>query len=187
MQPRMSPEEVSLFRSFVRKSERYLEFGCGGSTVIATADVKAWVVSVDSSKDWLDQVGAACAAHPTRLALHLADIGPTGEWGYPVDPEMRDRWPAYHTDVWDRPETRDVDLCFVDGRFRVACFAQVILHSRPDVLIGFHDFASRSHYHRVREIAREIATTEAVSFFQPLPNARERAATLLEAFRFDPL
>jgi hypothetical protein len=56
MLPRMSDPELILFRSFLRKSARYLEFGCGGSTVLAGADAKEWIIAVDSSREWLQRV-----------------------------------------------------------------------------------------------------------------------------------
>lgn len=100
MQPRMSNSELNLFLSFVKKSKRYLEFGSGGSTFVASSHVKSWVISIDSSKEWLEKVGSACSANSVKPELNFVDVGLTGDWGYPIDPSTKSRWPEYHTDVW---------------------------------------------------------------------------------------
>jgi hypothetical protein len=104
----------------------------------------------------------------------------------PTDKNAMPRWPNYHSDIWKSRRSSEADLYFIDGRFRVACFAQVVLHCNENALIGFHDFKSRQHYHCVREIAREIATAEDMSFFMPLRDMKERASKMLEEFMFNP-
>ncbi len=187
MWPAMAPNEIALLLSFLRKSEKYLEFGCGGSTFLASSHVKSWIISIDSSSEWLETVHRACTGNPAVLDLVLADIGPTGPWGYPTDPATRPRWRNYHSGIWSVPKSMDADLYLVDGRFRVACFAQVVLHCRPNAIIGIHDFSSRQHYHAVHNIAKEICSAEEISFFHPLPHKRETAIAILEEFGNNPM
>ena len=47
MLPRMSVEEAALFLSFVQNSRDYVEFGTGGSTVLASKHVKNSILSVE--------------------------------------------------------------------------------------------------------------------------------------------
>lgn len=182
----MSAGEFALYKAFVSHSARYMEFGSGGSTYVAANTPKEWLISVDSSQEWLDNVAAACSDLPRQPELHHVDIGPLAEWGYPADDSAHERWPNYHSEIWNLPKCSDADLYFVDGRFRVACFAQVVLRCRPDALIGIHDFASRPAYHRVYEIGREIAATEDMSFFLPRTDKRELAAAILKEYRYNP-
>ncbi len=186
MQPRLSPRERDLFQAFAGRSARYLEFGTGGSTVVAAPLVRSWMISVDSSAEWLARVRDACPEAGDKLRLRHVDIGPTGEWGYPSDPASRPRWSRYHAAVWEMEETMDTDLCFIDGRFRVACFAQAVLHCAPGTIIGIHDFASRSQYQHVHSVGREIAAVDDLAFFVPRTGAHGRAAQLLENFAEDP-
>ncbi len=130
-------------------------------------------------------MGEACVGLKTQPHLTCIDIGPTGDWGYPANASASDRWGNYHSEIWKIPQSADADLFFVDGRFRVACFAQVVLHCKNDAIIGIHDFASRPQYHSVREISREIASAGDMSFFLPLEN-RNLASALLEKFYNDP-
>jgi hypothetical protein len=181
----MSPEEAALFLSFVRNSHDYVEFGTGGSTVLASKHVKNSILSVDSSQNWLAQVRGACVSSQTRPELMFIDIGPTGDWGFPTDLSTKPRWPDYHSAIWKIHHSRQADLYLVDGRFRVACFAQIVLHCNQNAIIGMHDFGSRPNYHCIREIAREIATAGDMSFFRPLPK-KEAAAAILESFCTEP-
>ncbi len=57
----MEASEQALLETFLRSSRRYMEFGSGGSTVLAAGLVAESVVSVDSSTEWIDRVVAACA------------------------------------------------------------------------------------------------------------------------------
>jgi len=186
----MSPAETALFASFLRQSDHYLEFGAGGSTCFAATLVKSTITSIDSSRDWLDSVGKYVAAHATpttpKLTLIHADIGPVRDWGYPADDTHRDKWPNYHGAIWTSPLRPEADLYMVDGRFRVACFIQIAMHCRPDSLIMFHDYAERKNYHAVEQIARNIATAEQLSIFQPnLGPGRLHMTRLLSKYEHD--
>lgn len=185
MLPRMSDGEAELFLSFAKNSRDYVEFGTGGSTFVASNNVHNSILSIDSSQEWLNQVAAACTLSRTKPELKFIDIGPTKDWGFPRDASDKSRWPDYHSTIWGNPRSAEADLYLVDGRFRVACFAQIVLHCKPSAIIGIHDFSSRPAYHCVREIAREIATAGDMSFFLPLPKGRV-AANMLQTFYDEP-
>lgn len=168
----MTHQERTLLSSFLVMSDNYVEFGSGGSTVMACQNVRRSVLSVDSDQEWIDKVKAECALKETPVQPEMVhiDIGKIGEWGYPIGQESRLRWARYHEAIWQDPRTSDADLFFVDGRFRVACFIQALLHAGPRALILMHDFSDRPDYHVVRRFAREIAVAEKMSVFQRHPN-----------------
>ncbi len=63
----------------------------------------------------------------------------------PIGNATRDKWPSY---IEDGIKGQDpFDMYFVDGRFRVACAVQALLHgmsggrSREDFVVLIHDFA----------------------------------------------
>ena len=182
----MSAKEAELFLAFVRNSKNYVEFGSGGSTCMATKYVRNSVISVDSSREWHDKVLTACESSAIKPQLSYVDIGPTGDWGYPTDQNTKHMWPAYHENIWNIEGSRNGDLYMIDGRFRVACFAQAVINCKKSALICFHDFASRKQYHCVYEIAREVATVEDLSIFQPLTGIDELANNILQQYRFIP-
>ena len=41
------------------------------------------------------------------------------------------------------------DAVLIDGRFRVACLLQAIIHCKPDCVFLFHDFQDRPQYQGV--------------------------------------
>jgi hypothetical protein len=189
MQPAMTDGERELLRSFLRCSLNYLEFGCGGSTVMACSLVKKSVMSVESSLDWLQKVEVYCASQPTAIKPELihADIGPVKQLGYPLDVGSRDLWHNYHDSVWSHKGAIDADLYLIDGRFRVACFMQTLLRTTSSAVIIIHDFANRAHYHVIREFAHEIAAVEMLSVFQRKAHFDPtRARSCLDQHSFEP-
>lgn len=185
----MAPEEWSLFTGFVRCARHYVEFGSGASTVLAADLAGETVTAFDSSQAWLERVAAACRDRATRLSPKLAfiDIGATKEWGFPADETARQRWPRYHDSMWDDPALSQGDLYLVDGRFRLACFAQVLLHAADGAFVAFHDYASRGHYGDAPLIGREIARVNDLSVFVRRPDFDPLVARkLLETYAYDP-
>jgi hypothetical protein len=188
LQIHMSVPERQLLWAFLQRSDRYLEYGSGGSTCLAASAVGGSVVAVDSDPEWLAKVAIDCAAAGSKVrpSLVRVDIGPIGEWGWPTDPGTRDRWPSYYSQVWSQRGSAEADLFLIDGRFRVACFLSVLLHGQPGAILLMHDFASREHYHVVRSVAREIAVAEDLSAFQVPANAdKRRISTLLQEHGYD--
>jgi hypothetical protein len=137
----MSPAEIDRFTELLAASANYLEFGCGGSTLLAArAGVRA--ISVEADPDWLLQVAAdetiSRAVEAGRLTLHYADIGPVGRWSRPKSTTPRAAWARYWLSVWSAVEEAP-DLVLVDGRFRAAC-AIVSLMASPTALVLVHDY-----------------------------------------------
>ena len=52
----MTRNESRYFTSWVKPSQYYLEFGCGGSTIKALKCSRALVYSVESNQSWLDEL-----------------------------------------------------------------------------------------------------------------------------------
>jgi len=184
----MTDGELALFAAFVSCSSRYLEFGSGGSTYLAAQSTKEWIISVESSPEWVEKVTQNCAGLNGAIKIVHADIGPVKEFGHPIDAAQKSNWPTYHEAVWNEPNADNADFCFVDGRFRVACFLQVLLRAkRPDIVIAIHDFSTRPHYHIILPFVRAIAVVERLSIFVPRPGFdRHTAEIVLNNNRFRP-
>jgi len=189
MLPAMLDTEIALLESVLRCSTDYLEFGTGGSTALAARLVGRSIISVDSSHEWLNKVSEYCVARDFSIkpALHFVDIGPIRDLGYPSDESCRDRWPDYHRAVSNTPGADMADTFLIDGRFRVACFIQVMLHTRADAIVMVHDFWIRPEYHAIYNFAREIARADNLSVFQRAAAFdRDDAMRGLQNFAFDP-
>ena len=174
------------FRSVVAKAVRdcyaaaavVLEYGSGGSTVMAAEMPGKRVFSVESDAIWaanlqayLDQQGIAAG-----VSLHAVDIGPTGDWGTPTDESGWRRYHHYPLTVWDRADFQHPDVVLVDGRFRLACMATVLTRITRPVVMLVDDYVARPAYHRFETLQKPSRLAGRMARFELLPQALPGAA-----------
>lgn len=188
MQPAMLPDEIVLFKSVLRCATRYVEFGSGGSTVLAHSMGCPSIITIDSSLVWLEKVKRTCKANgKLEIKTIHVDIGAVKELGYPKDESSKERWQNYYTAPWSDPDLPLADTFLVDGRFRVACAVQIALRGSRQAIVAFHDFANRPYYHCILKVMREIARSDNLSVFQVRSDFEEAAAeALLAEHAYDP-
>src|SRR5258708_6728299 len=92
--PHLFEGEYELLYKEMSKATSYLEYGTGGSTLLAAECGMRLIVSVDSDATWLRKVAERIANKRTSVDIELihCDIGPTGEWGFPLDREQITNW-----------------------------------------------------------------------------------------------
>lgn len=185
--PRMSDEETQLFERCLKKTKSYFEFGSGGSTKLA-ARCNIEIFGVESDKFWVEtlrnEVGPLCK-------VEFADIGPTKEWGYPVDNSNKENFPRYSESILKYDNS--FDLILVDGRFRVACTLNAIKHSLQkqkniaDTSIFIHDFWCRPDYHAVLAFLETEDTAETAGVFKIKKNINMSSLEeMLEKYKYIP-
>ncbi|MBZ0166753.1 MAG: hypothetical protein K8I00_08085 [Candidatus Omnitrophica bacterium] len=165
----MTAAELLMFRSYVDASTNYLEFGSGESTVYAAGT--AGIISIDSVESSAEFINDYLETRPEiqkartagRLKFHMVDIGPTVKWGYPKDDTKKHLWPNYCSKVFSRKSSHD--LVFVDGRFRIACTLNSILHTPDNCTIMIHDFWNRPEYHGVLKFLNVKDRTDTLGVF----------------------
>ncbi len=150
-----------------------LEYGSGGSTVMAAEMPGKRVFAVESDaawaqmvRDWFEVVPPAAG---TSVDVIWADIGPTGDWGYPVGSDGWQGYARYPLAVWDRPDFRQPDVVLVDGRFRTGCAMAAAFRSTRPVTVLVDDYARRKHYHRVEKYLGTPAMTGRLARFDVVP------------------
>jgi SAM-dependent methyltransferase len=150
----MPPEESALLTAAYQAASVILEYGTGGSTLVAADLPGRAVFSVESSADWLARMRGWFAANPpkARVHLHHGDIGKTRDWGYPLDNKQVFKWAAYPISIWDQADFQHPDVVLIDGRFRTACFYTTALRITRPVRVLWDDYAARPNYHQVEEI-----------------------------------
>lgn len=125
--PRMSEGEIALFGRALDGCHAYLEYGAGGSTGFVLNSGVERMVSIESDKGWVEALRQdpriVEATASGRLHLLHGDIGPTREWGFPVDKSSIALWPSYPEAPWPVWEQlgESPSVVLVDGRFRIAC------------------------------------------------------------------
>lgn len=144
-----------------------LEFGSGEGTVIAARQVER-IVSVDGDLARLGRVAAELAQAPVEFTPYHADIGPVGDGGWPVDEARLRDWPHYHSRIW-RHLSGSPDAVLINGRFRVACLLQAIIHCRPDTMLLFHDFRDHPGYQSVLKHTDMLARVDTLAVLRVKP------------------
>lgn len=167
----MPDDAAAALREAYDTAQVILEYGSGGSTLIAADLPGRQVFSVESDRDWLAGLAAWFDAHPPRASLHLhhADIGRTGRWGRPVGSAG---WTAYHRyplSVWDRDDFAHPDVVLIDGRFRAACFVTTAIRITRPVTVLWDDYADRPAYHEVERLARPLRMHGRMARFELTP------------------
>lgn len=164
------PEESEFLCRYYEAADTILEYGSGGSTVLA-AELGRTVVSVESDRDWAERMTGHLAEISTRAKVHWADIGPTGLWGVPMKPREHRKFHGYALSVWDRPDFVEPDLVLIDGRFRAACLVAVMLRAKGPVTVLFDDYKTRRYYHGVERLARKEEMVGRMARFTVTPGA----------------
>jgi hypothetical protein len=161
-EPHFDEQGTAYFCERLESARNYLEYGSGGSTILANRLVNT-LVSVDSDAGFLADVRRKLAEEGRRAMARLihVNIGLTYDWGMPVftKPTRRRvrRWEDYPTAPWRylRSIGQQPDLILVNGRFRVACVLESLLSLSPlsNTQILLDDYAERPHYQAVERFA----------------------------------
>ncbi|WP_371742078.1 hypothetical protein [Citreicella sp. C3M06] len=173
----MPEAEAALLRAEYARAGVVLEYGSGGSTVLAAEQPGKTVISVESDRGWAQMMRNWFAQTPpasgAQVDIIWADIGETREWGHPASDSDWRRWPRYPLEVWGLPEFRQPDVVLVDGRFRVGCALATAFLSEAPLVLLFDDYAGRQHYHKVEQFLGQPQLTGRMARFditpQPIP------------------
>ena len=153
---RMTPSEAQRWLSLLLSATTYLEWGTGGSSVVA-----AWLalqpekqpplrlaLAVDSSAVWLETLRSRYpilvrAEATGQLATHVAGVGATGAWGVPTNwtarpPAARVAQARGYVEAGGRYGVR-LDLILIDGRWRKACALHALRLAHPQTIVLIHD------------------------------------------------
>lgn len=160
---------LAAFTECIRKSSVYLEYGCGGSTVLAANFGVQNIIAVDTSREWIDAVKHKISqGSVTSVAVSYCDFGPVGEWGRPINDAKIREYHRYMAMPWQSAQELGVvpDLILVDGRFRVACFLYSLLCVKNGATILFDDYGDRPQYHVVERFCDLVETHGRMAVFK---------------------
>jgi len=166
------PDEVSAWvQELYAQADVILEYGSGGSTVLASEMTGKTVYSVESDPDWYRMMQRYFdhAGTTSEVVLHHANIGRVGKWGRP---KTDDKWARYHrypNSVWDLDGFTAPDLVLVDGRFRPACVMTTLLRTEKPVTLLFDDYVGRKQYRRVERFVEPVEIRGRMARFDIVP------------------
>lgn len=180
------PSEVAAWvTSHYETADVILEYGSGGSTVLAAGMTGKTVFAVENAKDWYQSMQAWFAQNPpvSDVRLHRQNVGATKAWGFPVDESKWRNYPAYPLSVWQRDDFVHPDVVLIDGRFRAACFLATLFSIRKPVTVLFDDYVPRADRYAICESFAEITETRGRMVKFNLDPATVPAHRLLEIFQ----
>jgi len=181
--------EAAHLRAAYAEAGAILEYGSGGSTVLASEMPGKRVWSVESDQDWAGMMQGWLAANPpaegTEVEVIWCDIGPTRDWGHPQGKGGYLRYPQYPLGVWERGDVAP-DVVLVDGRFRTGCALAAALYTKQPLRLLFDDYAPRRHYRRIeswigapRRMVGRMAEFEVVPLALPLERLSDAIGMML--------
>ena len=157
--PALDDKGLQFFRSAIKQSRIYLEFGSGGSTIVASTFVTK-LVSVETDRVFAEAVRRALPKTDAEIHLLTPHIGITAEWGYPIfarpSPRRQARWKRLPTAPWNVLASDVPDLILIDGRMRVACALQSLLHVTDHTRLLIDDYVGRK-YEVIERFAELVA------------------------------
>lgn len=167
----------SLFKSLLKETEIYGEYGCGKSTIWVLKYTRAKIYSVDSDQKWVQAVMSE-AKEPDRFIGKWVNLGKVKDSGRPASYSRSQHFKTYANWLWIHNEKPSVVL--VDGRFRVLCFLTSLIYANEGTKILFDDYKNREHYHIVEEFVKPTATCGRQALFEVPPKASINVAALNE-------
>ncbi len=178
--------EEAAVRAYYGVADVILEYGSGGSTVIAAELEGKTVFSVESDAKWLKGMQAYFTAFPplARLTLHHGKIGPTKEWGHPKSDDEFRKWSGYPLSVWDLEQFVHPDVVLIDGRFRAACFLTTLFRITKPTTVLWDDYSDRKSYHEVETLVKPIKMFGRMACFEltPMPIPADRLQWILQTY-----
>jgi hypothetical protein len=182
----MSQDEAECYRHHLAGAQAVLEYGVGGSTVLAAKRKPKSLYCVETDAAWLAQVRrnpavAEMVASGAARLVHV-NLGSTGRWGKPSKTSFL-RWPQYAR--WPWRDGYSPELVMVDGRFRVSCMVQALLHGGDGTKIAVHDFWPREHFHAVLRFVEVVDRAGTLAVLRKKGDIGWRARLLAARHLFD--
>lgn len=188
MEPLAMSALLAAMRNYV--GVRYLEFGGGGSSVLAsTVPTLDSVVTVESDEPFLNSLLEQPALNLSYAAGRWTpipvNIGSTKAIGYPANNLHRSWWPRYAAGA-SQYGPQSFDVILVDGRFRVACALEALRLLAPGGVVLMHDYSPRPHYHVVTKWYTEEAVIQELAVLRPIHGAPLPTMKEVMKYAFDP-
>ena len=96
-------KERFFYSLIIKKSKKYLEFGIGGSTLLAymSPNIKK-IISIDSDINWINNIRKFKNLkndEGKRIILEYIDVGKTSNWGNPANKKKKIFFELFQTNI----------------------------------------------------------------------------------------
>jgi predicted O-linked N-acetylglucosamine transferase (SPINDLY family)/glycosyltransferase involved in cell wall biosynthesis len=166
------PSEVAeLVINTYSSANTILEYGTGGSTIIAANMTGKTVYGVENDREWAANMSRVIEKEnfANKPLIHYVDIGETGKWAKPLNKDKWKSYPSYATSIWKHEEFQDPDVVLIDGRLRTSCLLWVLKKAKKKTTVLFDDYKERPYYHVVERLIKpeKIVGRMAVFYVDP--------------------
>ena len=130
-----------------------LEYGVGGSTVMAAEMAGKTITSIETDQYWVDTLNEWFSVNPGKSTPDIiwANIGPTKAWGRPMSEESWKEFAKYPLEIWSLDDVPHPDVVLVDGRFRAGCVLATAFHCARETRVLVDDYSRRKSYHAIEK------------------------------------
>ena len=166
----MKYDEILLFLKYLKKCKKYFEYGCGGSTMLASKlnNIEN-IESVDNIKEFITliQKNSYINKRINSKTLNINYIDTNGDknnWGRPLT-----NLPIQNYELYQSAIKRCVfkpDLILIDGRFRVSCAINCLSVMTDDTILLIHDYTHRKEYHVLENFFVKLETICSLNVFK---------------------
>ena len=143
-----------LFKKSLEGIRIYGEYGCGLSSKWMLKNTNCKIISVDSSKEWVEKIKNENKKYLSKLTINHIDLGKVRRWGFPLSYVKSKNFQDYTDYIWKQSESPTFVL--VDGRFRVCCFLTSLKFAEEGTKIIFDDYVNNPHYHFIEKYVSRI-------------------------------
>lgn len=182
-EPHFDEVTAGWFAREIGRAAFYLEFGSGGSTILASK-TGVRTISVEGDRFYAKVVRAALKSGSVQMIT--PDLGITKEWSFPLIPTAS-KGLRYVQAPFALMGSDFPDLVLVDGRYRVASALETArrarLHGTLTKLL-LDDYDDRPQYHVVEDYLGPPTAIGRAALF--VVGEREIPSELVERYASDP-
>ena len=174
-----------IFKKLIKKSNVYLEYGSGKSTLWTLKNTNTKVYSIETDKEWYQNILENINKEKNTIDIKLIDIGPVTNWGRPINYNYYKNFNNYTDFYWKK--NIQPDLVLIDGRFRVCSFLTCLKYAQEGTFILFDDYIQRGIYHIVESFIKKYDQNLEQALFKVPAKSEidyERLEQMINNFRF---
>ena len=94
-----------LFKKSLAGIKIYGEYGCGLSSKWMLKNTNCKVISVDSSKEWVEKIKNENKKYLSKLTINHIDLGKVRRWGFPLSYVKSKNFHDYTDYIWNQSES----------------------------------------------------------------------------------
>lgn len=164
--------EKEYFLKKLSSSSSYLEYGAGGSTILAFLEPSIKTIrSIETTHKWIKIVNENLNYIDKDVSVDYIDINSDeNNLGYPKNKSKIENWSLYQQYC----AGKNFDLCLIDGRFRVSSFIHAYINAPIGCTLLVHDYPinnkGRTYYKSIEKIANKKEQVGSFAMFYKSEN-----------------